>query len=64
MKGSEIKKISCTDSVLPLPGNGLMHMVSPPLAIPVLYVHGLQLGKVTNEDLRFNTEIYHSLVGL
>eukprot|EP00957_Ditylum_brightwellii_P022282 1681443-Ditylum_brightwellii.AAC.1 len=41
-----------------------MHMVSLHSAIPVSYSHDLQLGKVTNEDLRFDTEFYHPLVGL
>eukprot|EP00957_Ditylum_brightwellii_P157179 11962683-Ditylum_brightwellii.AAC.1 len=64
MKGSEIKKIPSADSVLPPPGDDSVHLVSLPLAIPVLYAHGLQLGKVTNEDLRFDAEAYHPLMGL
>eukprot|EP00957_Ditylum_brightwellii_P206929 15350632-Ditylum_brightwellii.AAC.1 len=39
MKGSEIKKIPSADSVLPLPGDDMIHMVSCPLAIPVPYAH-------------------------
>eukprot|EP00957_Ditylum_brightwellii_P170244 12959817-Ditylum_brightwellii.AAC.1 len=56
MKESEIKKIPSTDSALLLSGNKLLHVVSFPLAIPVSYAHKLQLGKVTNEDLRFDAE--------
>eukprot|EP00957_Ditylum_brightwellii_P204815 15340954-Ditylum_brightwellii.AAC.2 len=41
-----------------------MHVVTLPLSIPVLYVHRLQLGKVTNKDLRFDAEAYHHLMGL
>eukprot|EP00957_Ditylum_brightwellii_P002628 202170-Ditylum_brightwellii.AAC.1 len=63
-KGSEIKKIPITDSVLTLPGDDLMHVVSLPLSIPVPYAHRLQLGKVTNEDIRFSVEAYHHLMGL
>eukprot|EP00957_Ditylum_brightwellii_P147950 11265659-Ditylum_brightwellii.AAC.1 len=64
MKGTEIKKIPSADSVLSLPGDKPMHMVSLPSAIPVLYAHRLQLGKVTNKDLRFSAEAYHPLMGL
>eukprot|EP00957_Ditylum_brightwellii_P161854 12323342-Ditylum_brightwellii.AAC.1 len=64
MKGSEIKKIPSTDSVLPLPGDGPMHMVSLPLEVLVSYTHGLQLGKVNNKDLRLDAEVYHPLMGL
>eukprot|EP00957_Ditylum_brightwellii_P126518 9643158-Ditylum_brightwellii.AAC.1 len=64
IKGAEIKKIPSADTVLPPNGNGWLHVVSLPSAIPVSYLHGLQLGKVTNEDLRFNAESYHLLMGL
>eukprot|EP00957_Ditylum_brightwellii_P073922 5617283-Ditylum_brightwellii.AAC.1 len=64
MKGSEIKKIPSADSVLPMSGVDPIHMVSLPLAIPVYYAHGLQLGKVTNEDIIFDAEAYHPLMGL
>eukprot|EP00957_Ditylum_brightwellii_P168547 12829255-Ditylum_brightwellii.AAC.1 len=64
VKGSEIKKIPSADSVLPSSGDDPTHVVSLPLAIPVLYAHGLQLGKVTNKDLRFNADAYHPLTGL
>eukprot|EP00957_Ditylum_brightwellii_P059167 4490222-Ditylum_brightwellii.AAC.1 len=64
MKGSEIKKIPYTDSLLPPPRDGPMHTVSLPLAIMVLYAHELHLGKVNNDDLRFDAEVYHPLMGL
>eukprot|EP00957_Ditylum_brightwellii_P052790 4002508-Ditylum_brightwellii.AAC.1 len=64
MKGVGIKKIQSADTVLPPNDNGSLHVVSLPSAILVSYSHGLQLGKVTNEDLRFNTESYHPLMGL
>eukprot|EP00957_Ditylum_brightwellii_P126135 9615910-Ditylum_brightwellii.AAC.1 len=60
MKGAEIKKIPTADSALPPSGDGPMHVVS----LPVLHVHRLQLGKVTNEDLSFDAEAYHPLIGL
>eukprot|EP00957_Ditylum_brightwellii_P140830 10727746-Ditylum_brightwellii.AAC.2 len=64
MKGAEIKKIPNADSVLSLSGDDPMHMVSLSSAIPITYAHRLQLGKVTNKDLRFGTEAYHSLMEL
>eukprot|EP00957_Ditylum_brightwellii_P185859 14150272-Ditylum_brightwellii.AAC.1 len=39
-------------------------MVSLPSAIPLPYKHGLQSGKVTNKDFRYNSESYHTLVRL
>eukprot|EP00957_Ditylum_brightwellii_P012370 934343-Ditylum_brightwellii.AAC.1 len=51
MKGKTIKKIPADNTVIPLPGDDPLHVVSLPLSIPVLYKHGLQSGKVTNEDL-------------
>eukprot|EP00957_Ditylum_brightwellii_P028726 2169741-Ditylum_brightwellii.AAC.1 len=51
MKGKLIKKIPNNDAVIPLPGDDPLHVVSLPLAIPVLYEHRLQSGKVTNKDL-------------
>eukprot|EP00957_Ditylum_brightwellii_P182525 13903568-Ditylum_brightwellii.AAC.1 len=51
MKGKLIKKIPNNDTVIPPPGDNPLHVVSPPLAILVLYEHGLQSGKVIKEDL-------------
>eukprot|EP00957_Ditylum_brightwellii_P002360 180985-Ditylum_brightwellii.AAC.1 len=51
MKGKQIKKISTDNDVIPPPGDDPLHVVSLPLAIPVLYEHRLQSGKVTNKDL-------------
>eukprot|EP00957_Ditylum_brightwellii_P175961 13398324-Ditylum_brightwellii.AAC.1 len=64
MKGKTIKKIPADNTVIPLPGEDPLHMVSLPLAIPVSYEHGLQTGKVTTEDLRYDSEAYHPLMGL
>eukprot|EP00957_Ditylum_brightwellii_P066306 5033288-Ditylum_brightwellii.AAC.1 len=51
MKGKQIKKIPTDNTVIPLPGDDLLHVVSLPLAILVLYEDGLQSDKVTNMDL-------------
>eukprot|EP00957_Ditylum_brightwellii_P140323 10691597-Ditylum_brightwellii.AAC.1 len=51
MKGKLIKKIPSNDAVIPLHGDGLLHVVSLPSTIPVSYEHGLQSGKVSNKDL-------------
>eukprot|EP00957_Ditylum_brightwellii_P168977 12862167-Ditylum_brightwellii.AAC.1 len=45
MKGETIKKIPADNAVIPPPGEDSLHVVSLPLAIPVLYKHGLQSGK-------------------
>eukprot|EP00957_Ditylum_brightwellii_P035690 2706370-Ditylum_brightwellii.AAC.1 len=50
MKGKLIKKIPSNDAVISLHGDDSLHMVSLPLAIPVLYKYGLQSGKVSNKD--------------
>eukprot|EP00957_Ditylum_brightwellii_P062872 4769972-Ditylum_brightwellii.AAC.1 len=63
MKGKQIKKIPNDNAVIPPPGDDPLHVVSLPLAIPVLYEHGLQSGKVTNKDLRYDSELYHPLMG-
>eukprot|EP00957_Ditylum_brightwellii_P029838 2257108-Ditylum_brightwellii.AAC.1 len=42
MKGKQIKKIPSNDNVIPLHGDGPLHMVSLPSAILVLYAHRLQ----------------------
>eukprot|EP00957_Ditylum_brightwellii_P075773 5758729-Ditylum_brightwellii.AAC.1 len=39
MKGKLIKKIPSNDAVIPLHGDGPLHMVALPLAIPVSYAH-------------------------
>eukprot|EP00957_Ditylum_brightwellii_P006946 525743-Ditylum_brightwellii.AAC.1 len=64
MKGKTIKKIPNDNAVILPPGDDLLHVVSLPLAIPVSYKHRLQSGKVTNEDLRYDSESYHPLMGL
>eukprot|EP00957_Ditylum_brightwellii_P113202 8632718-Ditylum_brightwellii.AAC.1 len=64
MKGVEVKKISIANTVLPPDGNDLLHVVSLSSTIPVSYLHRLQLGKVTNLDLRLNAESYYALIGL
>eukprot|EP00957_Ditylum_brightwellii_P169191 12878287-Ditylum_brightwellii.AAC.1 len=51
MKGELIKKIPSNDAAIPLYRDAPLHMVSLPLEIPVSYEHGLQSGKVSNEDL-------------
>eukprot|EP00957_Ditylum_brightwellii_P157045 11952170-Ditylum_brightwellii.AAC.1 len=57
MKGAEIKTIPSADTILPPNGHEPLHMVSLPLAISVSH-------KVINEDLRFDAEAYHHLMGL
>eukprot|EP00957_Ditylum_brightwellii_P021146 1593873-Ditylum_brightwellii.AAC.1 len=64
MKGNTIKKIPADNAVIPPPGEDPLHVVSLPLAIPVSYKHGLQSGKVTKEDLRYDSEAYNPLMGL
>eukprot|EP00957_Ditylum_brightwellii_P022005 1659913-Ditylum_brightwellii.AAC.1 len=64
MKGRKIKKIPTDNAVIPPPGDNPLHVVSLPSAISMSYKHGLQSGKVTNEDLRFDSESYHPLMGL
>eukprot|EP00957_Ditylum_brightwellii_P158493 12064405-Ditylum_brightwellii.AAC.1 len=64
MKWVEIKKIPSADTALPPNGNDPLRVVSLPSAVLVSYSHGLQLCKVTNDDLRFSTESYHLLMGL
>eukprot|EP00957_Ditylum_brightwellii_P088753 6758949-Ditylum_brightwellii.AAC.1 len=64
MKGKQIKKIPSNGAVIPLHGDSPLHMVSLSLAILVLYTHGLQSGKVSNEDIRYDSESYHPLMGL
>eukprot|EP00957_Ditylum_brightwellii_P033744 2557178-Ditylum_brightwellii.AAC.1 len=64
MKGKLIKKIPSDDTVIPLHRDGPLHTVSLPLAIPVSYEHGLQSGKVSNKDLRYDSESYHPLMRL
>eukprot|EP00957_Ditylum_brightwellii_P009717 732740-Ditylum_brightwellii.AAC.1 len=39
MKGKTIKKIPADNALIPLPGEDPLHVVSLPLAIPVLYEH-------------------------
>eukprot|EP00957_Ditylum_brightwellii_P135906 10366191-Ditylum_brightwellii.AAC.1 len=64
MKGKKIKKIPANNAVIPPPGDNLLHVVSLLSAILVSYEHGLQSGKVINEDLRYDSETYHPLMGL
>eukprot|EP00957_Ditylum_brightwellii_P135282 10315347-Ditylum_brightwellii.AAC.1 len=64
MKGKLIKMIPSNDAVIPLPGDDPLHMVSLPSAILVSYKHKLQSGKVSNEDLRYDSESYYLLMGL
>eukprot|EP00957_Ditylum_brightwellii_P119343 9104462-Ditylum_brightwellii.AAC.1 len=63
MKGKTIKKIPADNAVILSPGEDLLHVVSLPSAIPVSYKHRLQSGKVTNKDLRYDSEAYHPLMG-
>eukprot|EP00957_Ditylum_brightwellii_P008934 676266-Ditylum_brightwellii.AAC.1 len=51
MKGKQIKKIPTDNTVIPLPGDNPLHVVSLPLAILMSYEHRLQSGKITNKDL-------------
>ena len=39
----------------------MVHLLS---AIPVSYAHGLQSGRVSNKDHKYDTEAYHPLMGL
>eukprot|EP00957_Ditylum_brightwellii_P108536 8278330-Ditylum_brightwellii.AAC.1 len=63
-EGKQVKKILSNDTAIPLHGDDPLHVISLPSAILVSYAHGMQSGKVSNKDLRFDSEAYHPLMGL